>query len=99
MAEFKINIPDDQVQRVLDAVAMCHGYQATIPDDNIPMDEWDEDTNYIPNPESKAQFANRIVREFLKKMVIACESKAAANTARAAAKATAEAEIDITDPN
>lgn len=66
MANITINIPDNQITRVLDGIAEDNGYQATI---------IDEEGNSIPNPETKAQFAKRIVIERVKGMVLAGERK------------------------
>ena len=46
MAQLVFNIPDDQVQRVVNALALFYGYRAT-----------DEQGN--PNAETKAQYVRR----------------------------------------
>lgn len=74
MATLSINIPDNQVTRVNDAIAALFNYQATI--------------NGSPNPETKAQFARRMVIENLKRLVAQGES--------AAARRQAESQISLT---
>lgn len=67
MATLSIDIPAGQTNRVLDGVALYHGYQATIGEN--------------PNPESKAAFAKRMVIEEVKKWVRTSEQATAAKTA------------------
>lgn len=56
MAVFSIEIADSDVERVINAV--CANYKRP---DNIV----DNNGNTIENPESKAVFANKMVRQFL----------------------------------
>jgi len=56
MAVFSIEIADSNVERVINAV--CANYKRP---DNIV----DNNGNTIENPESKAVFANKMVRQFL----------------------------------
>jgi len=60
--------------RITNALATNYGYQATIPDPQNP-----EST--IANPETKAQFAQRMVKKFLIDNVKAAEINAARVTA------------------
>jgi hypothetical protein len=97
MASFAIEIADSDVIRVITAV--CANYkrptQITNPDFIGSMPPSDENPHYINNPESEAQFANRMVRQFLSEHVIAHEIK----TAKAAAAAAANPVVSIIDPS
>lgn len=62
MAVISITIPDAQINRVVDGVCLAYNYQATI--------------GGSPNPETKAQFAKRMLIERLKQMVMQGEMRA-----------------------
>lgn len=100
MAQFAVEIADEHVDRVLNAVAANYNRQAQIlnPDYDesatIPNPDYDSslpedpETNpstipdpsqveFIDNPETIAQFANRMVRQFLSDHVQAYEIRLA----------------------
>jgi hypothetical protein len=81
MAIFSIEIADSDIERVLNAVAANY---------NRP-DFLDDETE---NPESKAQFANRIVRQFLRENVVAYEKR----VAKQQLEESLNTNIDINDP-
>jgi hypothetical protein len=56
MAIFSVEIADEDVERVINAVANNYNYQEEI---------IDSDNRLVENPESKYVFANRMVRKFL----------------------------------
>lgn len=56
MAIFSVEIADEDVDRVINAVASNYNYQDQIINDNNVL---------VDNPESKYVFANRMVRKFL----------------------------------
>ena len=56
MAIFSVEIADADVERVINSVCANYNYQDEIISDNNQL---------IANPESKFQFANRMVRRFL----------------------------------
>lgn len=56
MAIFSVEIANEDVNRVIDAVCANYSYQDQVISDNNQL---------IANPESKFQFANRMVRRFL----------------------------------
>lgn len=89
MATISITIPDEHLQRVIDAITGHYGYTDTIPDPGDP--EGPE----IANPETKGEFTKRQVAEFIKNNVISWEAKQASEAARLTAIANAEG-IDIT---
>ena len=62
MAIFSIEIADQDVSRVIDALCKNYGYLDDIQD---PEDF----SATVPNPENKAAFANRMVRRFLSEHV------------------------------
>lgn len=66
MAIFSVEIADEDVDRVINAICENYGWQEEIvnPINNIA----------IPNPENKSVFANRMVREFLKDHVVKYET-------------------------
>lgn len=78
MAQISITIPDSVLNRVVDAICAQHDYQATI--------------NGAPNPETKSQFARRMIREFVK----GCVRRQEMADAQAAALVKADGEISIT---
>lgn len=81
MAQLTITIPDAQTARVFDAFAAAYGYQATI--------------DGQPNPQTRAQFARQKVIEFIKNTVKAQEAQAAADSARSAAAANVESQVNL----
>lgn len=56
MAIFSVDIADEDVDRVINSVSNNYNYQEEIISDNNQV---------IQNPETKFQFANRMVRKFL----------------------------------
>lgn len=89
MASISITIPDAVANRVTNGLAGQYNYQATIPAPN-PLDP------PVPNPETKAQFAKRMVAKFIKDSVKAFEATQAAGTARDTAAADVETAIALT---
>lgn len=86
MAQFSLEIADADVSRVLEAVAANYNRPETVFVNGEEVD----------NPESKAIFANKIVRSFLSENVKAYEIKLAKQAAAEAAEAVAG--VTITDP-
>lgn len=60
MAIFSVEIADEDVNRVIEALCANYGRKDEVLDDNNLT---------IPNPENKPEFANRMVRIFLKEHV------------------------------
>lgn len=58
-ADITITIPDAAVPRVINAMAAVHGYEETI--------------NGQPNPETKAQFARRMLLKYLRDVTLGYE--------------------------
>lgn len=79
MAQWTFTVPDNLATRVVNAIARIKNYQPTI--------------DGQPNPETKAQFAKRMVREQVKRWVVDGEGHAGDQTAREAA----ESEISISE--
>lgn len=98
MAQYCINIPDEHVDRVVSGVANQYGYQEFLdnPDFNDLEEVSEENPETIPNPQTKGQFVNQVVRGFLIDNVKAWEAKQAADAARQAAIDSVN--IDITNP-
>lgn len=81
MATFTFTIPDAALTRVVNAFALQHDYQSQVPNPAYdPLDEQSE--QFIANPETKAEFMKRKIREFVKNSVSAAETKAALDAAR-----------------
>ena len=97
MAQFAINIPDDQVGRVVDAMCSVYGYSDSIDNPNFDgsIPESEVNSRSIPNPEARGQFANRKVREFLIENVRAHETRLAADAAREGV----QIDFTISDPS
>lgn len=62
MAQFTFSIPDNQVNRIIDSLAVLTSWTPTIPDPNNPSQE-------IPNPISKNQNAKNTIMNFMKDSV------------------------------
>lgn len=86
MAQFSIEIADEDVARVLTAIAKNYNRPDKVIVDGVEVD----------NPETTYQFANRIVRNFLAENVKAYEVKEAKRVA--AEQANQNANPDIRDP-
>ena len=84
MAEFKIEIADADVGRVLTAVASNYNRPEKVIIDKEEVD----------NPETVAQFANRMVREFLSENVKAYEIR----LAKEQAANSVDTSVTINDP-
>lgn len=92
MAQFSVEIADADVDRVLLAIAKNYGRPETIIVEGVGEDP----TQEIENPETLAQFANRIVRNFLSENVRAYEIREAKRLA--AEQAQQNAQVGISDP-
>ena len=97
MAQFSIEIPDGEINRVVDAMCAIYGRPDSVDnpsfDDSIP--EGELNPRVIDNPETRGQFANRKVREFLMENVHAHEVRLAA----AAAREGVQVDFTISDPS
>ena len=82
MAQITLNIPDAIAPRVIDAICKRFGYTPTI--------------DGAANPETKPQFAKRMIVRTVREWVKDDEAAGAAFAAATTATATAEAEITIT---
>ena len=73
MAQFCIDIADEDVERVITALCDTYGRPAMV--DNTDYDPSEEDgpdnPRQIPNPETPNEFANRIVRKFISEVTVA----------------------------
>jgi hypothetical protein len=98
MAQFSVEIADADIIRVLDAVAANYNRPEQVPNPDFDevLEESETNVRMIDNPETKAAFANRIVRNFLAENVKGYEVRLAKQAAIAAAEAAAS--VDITDP-
>lgn len=96
MAIFSVEILDQDIDRVLNAISYNYGRQDQIqnPNFNLELEESIENPRLIENPESKAAFANRKVRDFLKDNVIAYEKE----MARRQLEESLNINIEINDP-
>ncbi len=92
-ADLTVTIPDPVAQRVLEGLAGNNNYQAQVPDPSKMLDPSDP-TVWMPNPETKAQFAKRMVKEWIKASVRAYEVKQAVSPAMEAASQNATTEIN-----
>jgi hypothetical protein len=74
MAQFTISIADEDVDRVITALCKNYGYRSDVPHPDYDPSETDHTTPAtMPNPESRAQFANRMTRDFLMDNTVAYE--------------------------
>lgn len=96
MAQFSVEIADQDVARVLGALAANYGRPEQIPNPDFNEFEEESETNtrLIDNPETIAQFGNRVVRKFLADNVKAYEVRLAKEQAASAINT----DITINDP-
>ena len=80
MATVSFTNPDAVMPRVMDAFAAVYGYSSTLP-------------NGDANPETEAQFARRMVREYVRNVLAASEAVVAGETASVAADQKARDDI------
>lgn len=92
MAIFQLEIVDEDVQRVFDAVCGSYGWLAELP--NPDYVEGGEAPKTIPNPETQGDFTHRKVREYLSEIVAAYEIKLAKQTAQQSLNTS----VGISDP-
>lgn len=82
MATITLTIPDGIIQRVIDGVCLANNYQDTI--------------NGVPNTETKAQFAKRMLKEQTIRWIKQAEVIAASNAAAETASGNVDSTITIT---
>lgn len=85
MAQISVTIPDELKDRVIDALCGQYGRPETVNVDGVD----------VPNPTTKNQFAQNIVKSFIKEVVMAYEANKAGEVARKAALNKAKDEILI----
>ena len=96
MAEFKIEIADSDVGRVLTSLAANYRRpdQVNNPDFDSNQPISDNNPEMIDNPETLAQFGNRMVREYLASNVSAYEVR----LAKEQAANSVDTSVTINDP-
>jgi hypothetical protein len=85
MATITLTIPDVLLPRVVAGMCGRFNYQDKVDDPANPG-------SHIPNPETKAVFCKRMIRQFVKQSVLQWEAEQAYNTTHN----TGEKEVDIT---
>tara|TARA_B100000029_G_scaffold87408_1_gene77482 strand:+ start:379 stop:666 length:288 start_codon:yes stop_codon:yes gene_type:complete len=73
MAQFCIDIADEDVERVINALCSTYGRSEMVenPDFDPSEEEGPDNPREIPNPETPNEFANRMVRKFIKEVTVA----------------------------
>ena len=96
MAEFRIEIADSDVGRVLTSLAVNYRRpdQVNNPDFDLNQPISDDNPEMIDNPETLAQFGNRMVREYLASNVTAYEVR----LAKEQAANNLDTSVTINDP-
>ena len=96
MAQFSVEIADADVTRVLTALAANYNrpVQVVNPDFDEALEESEANVRMINNPETVAQFGNRMVRQFLAENVKAYEVRLAKQQAADALNT----DVAINDP-
>ena len=96
MAEFRVEIADADVSRVLTSLSKNYRRpdQIANPDFNSTEPISDDNPEMIDNPETLAQFGNRMVREFLSANVLAYEVR----LAKQQAANSVDTSVTINDP-
>ena len=79
MAQFSVEIADADVSRVLGALAANYNRPEQLPNPEFDPSQETSEANpeFIDNPETIAQFGNRMVRQFLAQNVKAYEVRVA----------------------
>jgi hypothetical protein len=97
MAIFSVEIPDEDTDRVVEALCSNYSYDAQIqnPDFDDDLEAGPDSVEMIDNPESQAQFANRMTREFLMNHTYSYELK----IAKESAASSVESPPAITNPD
>jgi hypothetical protein len=93
MATYCVEMPDADFLRVINAIAANYGRPDSVPNPNYAGDP-NIEPETIENPETKAQFTNRIVRGFLAENVTAYEKRVALQQA----EQSLDTSITIIDP-
>ena len=96
MAIFSVEIPDQDTDRVVDAICYNYSYAAQIqnPDFDGDLEVGPDNVEMTGNPEGRDQFANRMTREFLMNHTYSYELK----MARENAESNVQDPPAITDP-
>ena len=96
MAQFSVEIADADVSRVLGALAANYNRPEQLPNPEFDPSQETSEANpeFIDNPETVAQFGNRMVREFLANNVRAYEVRVAKQQAQEALNS----DVTINDP-
>jgi hypothetical protein len=96
MAQFSVEIADQDVARVLNSLAVNYGRPEQVPNPDFDPLQPVSETNseFIDNPETVAQFGNRMVRKFLTDNVKAYEIR----LAKKQAEESVNTDISISDP-
>lgn len=73
MAQFCIDIADEDVERVITALCSTYGRPAMVenPDFDPNEPEGPDNPRQITNPETPNEFSNRIVRKFISEVTVA----------------------------
>ncbi|MAH45110.1 hypothetical protein CMI37_04725 [Candidatus Pacearchaeota archaeon] len=97
MSSFCVDIPDEDVGRLVDALCANYKYQDEIPNPTFDSEaeSGPDSLETIDNPETKNDFANRMTREFLMSNTYSYELK----LAREAAISEVPTPPNITDPS
>ena len=95
MAKIIFDIPNTEYQRVINGLALYHGYQNTVVDPDNPESRIDK-SKQLPNPESKEDFSHRMVASHIRNIVSQTEAKEAAVIASAAAADDVISKVIIT---
>ena len=79
MAQFSVEIADADIDRVLGALAVNYNRPDQVPNPDFDSNQEPSESNpeMIDNPETLAQFGNRMVRNFLSENVKAHEVRLA----------------------
>lgn len=96
MATLSITIDNTVLQRIVDGICLKYEWQEYIRAKNPTTGNFE----IIPNPETKAEFAKRVVKTFITDAAVRSEAQVAGNSAHTAkvaeVKAAFEGKVDIT---
>jgi hypothetical protein len=88
MANFGVEIPDNQVSRVIEGLAEAYGYTDQVTDPGTG--------ELVNNPQTKEDFAKQAVINFIRNAVATVEANRASEAARQKAVDSVHNSLDIT---
>lgn len=94
MPKITLDIPADQMERVINALCKKYGYKEKVKKPDVPQ-LMNRPEDFENNPESRAQFAKRMIIQLIKGIVKSIEVNDAIRSANKVASDKVESELSI----